>query len=67
MDTLATPVFKSDLIYRVDNTNYFRNVRRVRIMSKLFDDPVGFVPAPMLRLCIAFFAVAEGLLLLDMG
>ena len=36
-------------------------------MSKLYDVPVGFVNPPILRLCIALFAVAEGWLLLDIG
>ena len=35
-------------------------------LSKLYDVPVGFVlPPPILRLNIAYFAVAEGWLLLD--
>ena len=35
----------------------------------LYDVPVGFVtpPPPILRLCIALFAVVEGWLLLDIG
>ena len=39
-------------------------------LSKLYDVPVGFVhppPPPILRLNIAYFAVAEGWLLLDIG
>ena len=37
-------------------------------LSKLYDVPVGFVtPPPIFWLCIAFFAVAEGWLLLDIG
>ena len=38
-------------------------------LSKLYDVPVGFVtpPHPILRLNIAYFAVAEGWLLLDIG
>ena len=33
-------------------------------LSKLYDVPVSFVaPPPLLRLCIALFAVAEGWLL----
>ena len=36
-------------------------------LSKLYDVPVGFVTPPTLRLNIAYFAVAEGLLLLDIG
>ena len=42
----------------------------VGTLSKLYiyDVPVGFViPLPILRLCIALFAVAEGWLLLDIG
>ena len=35
-------------------------------LSKLYDVPVGFDP-PILRLKIAYFAVAEGWLLLDIG
>ena len=34
--------------------------------SKFVNVPVGFEPSP-LRQCIALFAVAEGLLLLDIG
>ena len=38
----------------------------LHIYSKLYDVSVGFVtPPPILRLCIASFAVAEGWLLLD--
>ena len=37
------------------------------ILSKLYDVPVGFVSPPLLRQCIAIFAVAEGWLLLDIG
>ena len=37
-------------------------------LSKLYDVPVGFEPPPpILRLNIAYFAVAEGWLLLDIG
>ena len=37
-------------------------------LSKLYDVPVGYVPPPLiLRLNIAYFAVAEGWLLLDIG
>ena len=37
-------------------------------LTKLFDVPVGFVtPPPILKLCIALFAVAEGWLLLNIG
>ena len=36
-------------------------------LSKLYDVPVGFVSPPLLRQCIATFAVAEGWLLLDIG
>ena len=37
-------------------------------LSKLYDVPVGLVtPPPILRLSIAYFAVAEGWLLLDIG
>ena len=36
-------------------------------LSKLYDVPVGFVTPPILRLNIAYFAVAEGWLLLDIG
>ena len=37
-------------------------------LSKLYDVPVGFVTTPpILRLNIAYFAVAEGWLLLDIG
>ena len=36
-------------------------------LSKLYDVPVGFVLPPILRLSIAYFAVAEGWLLLDIG
>ena len=36
-------------------------------LSKLYDVPVGFVSSPLLRQCIASFAVAEGWLLLDIG
>ena len=37
-------------------------------LSKLYDVPVGFVtPPPILRLNIAYFTVAEGWLLLDIG
>ena len=37
-------------------------------LSKLYDVPVGFdPPSPILRLNIAYFAVAEGWLLLDIG
>ena len=37
-------------------------------LSKLYDVPVGFEPPPpTLRLNIAYFAVAEGWLLLDIG
>ena len=36
-------------------------------LSKLYDVPVGFVLPPILRLNIAYFAVAEGWLLLDIG
>ena len=36
-------------------------------LSKLYDVPVGFVTRPILRQCIATFAVAEGWLLLDIG
>ena len=40
----------------------------LHILSKLYDVPVGFVPPPpILRLNIAYFAVAEGWLLLDIG
>ena len=40
----------------------------LRTLSKLYDVPVGFVtPPPILRLNIAYFAVAEGWLLLDIG
>ena len=36
--------------------------------SKLYDVPVSVAPPPpILRLCIALFAVAEGWLLLDIG
>ena len=41
---------------------------KIHTLSKLYDVPVGFVPAPRyLRKCIALFAVAEGWLLLDIG
>ena len=33
----------------------------------IYDVPVGFVSPPILRLYMALFAVAEGLLLLDIG
>ena len=37
-------------------------------LSKLYDVPFGYVPPPpILRLNIAYFAVAEGWLLLDIG
>ena len=36
-------------------------------LSKLYDGPVGFEHPPFLRLNIAYFAVAEGWLLLDIG
>ena len=37
-------------------------------LSKLYDVPVGFAPPPLLRLCIALYAVAEGWRpLLDIG
>ena len=36
-------------------------------LSKLYDVPVGYVPPSILRLNIAYFAVAEGWLLLDIG
>ena len=36
-------------------------------LSKLYDVPVGFVTPPILWLNIAYFAVAEGWLLLDIG
>ena len=37
-------------------------------LSKLYEVPVGFEPPPpILRLNIAYFAVAEGWLLLDIG
>ena len=36
-------------------------------LSKLYDVPVGLVPPRILRLNIAYFAVAEGWLLLDIG
>ena len=37
-------------------------------LSKLYDVPIGFVPPPpILRLNIAYFAVAEGWLSLDIG
>ena len=37
-------------------------------LSKLYDVPVGFVtPPPNFELNIAYFAVAEGWLLLDIG
>ena len=36
-------------------------------LPKLYDVPVGFEPPPILRLNIAYFAVAEGWLLLDIG
>ena len=37
-------------------------------LSKVYDVPEGFVnPPPILRLIIAYFAVAEGWLLLDIG
>ena len=40
----------------------------IHTLSNLYDVPVGFVtPPPILRLCIALFAVAEGWLLLDIG
>ena len=39
----------------------------LHILSKLYDVPVGFVPPPISRLNIAYFAVAEGWLLLDIG
>ena len=40
----------------------------LHILSKLYDVPVGFVPPPLiLMLNIAYFAVAEGWLLLDIG
>ena len=40
----------------------------LQTLSILYDVPVGFVtPPPILRLCIALFAVAEGWLLLDIG
>ena len=34
-------------------------------LSKLYDVPVGIIPLPLLRQCMAIFAVAEGWLLLD--
>ena len=37
------------------------------LMPKLYDVPVGFVSPPLLRQCIAIFAVTEGWLLLDIG
>ena len=36
-------------------------------LSKLYDVPVGFVSLPLLKQCVAIFAVAEGWLLLDIG
>ena len=39
----------------------------LRTLSKLHDVPVGFVIPPILRLCIALFAIVEGWLLLDIG
>ena len=49
----------------------FRKVRRVHrfnTLSKLYYVPVGWVsPPPLSRQCNAIFAVAEGLLLLDIG
>ena len=40
----------------------------VQDITLFYDVPVGFVnPLPILRLCIALFAVAEGWLLLDIG
>ena len=37
-------------------------------LTKSYNVPVGFVfPFPLLKQCIAIFAVAEGWLLLDIG
>ena len=49
--------------------NYLTNkIEKCRVMSKLYDVPVGFVsPPPILRLGIVLIAVAEGWLLLDIG
>ena len=50
--------------------NYFPKLpsgEPLHTLSKVYDVPDGFVTPPILRLNIAYFAVAEGWLLLDIG
>ena len=57
--------------YTIRHSNWIDHTLKldapVHTLSKLYDFPVGFVPNPLLRLCIALFSVAEGWLLLDIG
>ena len=56
-------------IIRIPDEDFFSkraSGASLHTLSKLYDVPVGFV-SPLLRQCIAIFAVAEVWLLLDIG
>ena len=58
-------LFQGESVANADVNPY---VKPLHTLSKLYDVPVGFVtPPPIWRLNIAYFAVAEGWLLLDIG